>query len=93
MRVDSAIAKLVAASAAVLFIGSGLYQFFPSNVRPPMLGVALVVSGTAILLLPFHDPHLDARASLRISLRQALHKGTCFLRADAKASFFSVGDT
>ena len=46
---NSTIAKLVAAVVAVVFIGSGLYQFFPSNVRPPMLGVALVVSGTAIL--------------------------------------------
>lgn len=48
-QVDDAIAKWVAAAVAVLFLVSGIYQFFPSSARPSMLGVTLVVAGTAII--------------------------------------------
>jgi hypothetical protein len=46
---DYAIAKWVAAAIAVLLVGSGIYQFVPSSARPSMLGVTLVVGGTAIV--------------------------------------------
>jgi hypothetical protein len=42
-------AKSIAAAVAILFIGSGTYQLFLVTPRPSTLGVALVVSGAAIL--------------------------------------------
>lgn len=67
MQVNSAIAKLVAAVVSVVFVASGVYQFFPSNVRPSMLGVALLVSGTAILFgrsWGYYIAYLEAFSSL-----------------------------
>ncbi|BBO31567.1 hypothetical protein [Lacipirellula parvula] len=43
------VAKWIATAAAVLLIGSGVYQLFLVTPRPATLGVSLVVSGASIL--------------------------------------------
>lgn len=43
------VAKWISAAAAVLLMGSGVYQLFLVTPRPSTLGVALVVSGAAVL--------------------------------------------